>query len=154
MNIQSATIEIKGKEYTFLKPTAASLIDIEDMCYAGGKFSNQTYIDKMLGIVSPDLKAEDFVVSNFEPYKLSSGEVITPKEVSRDDVAQKIDELSANGGKRTDFAKEFLKLCGATDPDLSGLTYDDINGLANNYLTLFDETELSEVVDRIYTFCF
>jgi hypothetical protein len=154
MNIEALKITIREKEYTFLKPSAATLIDLEDSCYEEGKFSGELYMNKMLRLVSPELKAKDFVFENFAPYMLESGETITPKVVSREVITDKIAELTASGGKRTAFSAEFLRLCGAVDPDISQLTYEDINGTANAFTNLFDESELNEVVDRIYTFCF
>jgi len=150
--IESAIFEIKGKEYTCLKPYACDIIDIEDQSYDdSGKFNGYKYASLILRLVTKEVTIDDLVEFNKEPIVLSSGEKIFPQHIEFKDYLNTVYEVER---KRVDAAKRMLNICGIEgDIKIQNFSYKDIMTLAGRYYTLYNSDELDEVVGKITNFC-
>ena len=61
VKIESAKIKLNGKEYTFLKPTAVEIIELQDSCLTTDGTNLLSYANGLLKWVSKDLSIQDFV---------------------------------------------------------------------------------------------
>ena len=150
--LPSAEIKLGGKDYKFIKPKAVELIDIEDSCFTESGVDNIKYYSSVLGLVSKELKIDDFVKYNKQVVNLSSGEEFAIPEIGYEAWSKsgaEMDKLS-----RTKLAQLALK-AGVPDGEvtLDNFKYDDINGLAEGYMSLYDDSELQDAVSRIISFC-
>ncbi len=151
--IEKSTIQILGKEYTFLKPYACDLIDIEDSCISKDGFNEIEYMKKILKLVDNTIELEDLVKFNGCEVKLSTGETIKVDDIGYFNYKERSSKIKKK--TRTNFCKELLKINGVEgNIMLNCFTYDDVNDLANAYFELYDDSELLEVVGKITDFCF
>ncbi|MGL5595138.1 MAG: hypothetical protein ACRDDH_14500 [Cetobacterium sp.] len=150
--IEKATVTIKGKEYSFLKPTFVELMRIEDKAITQENVGGDFYNNEMLKLVSRDLKADDLVEFKGEPIILSSGEKLSIPKIGYGEWQKAIGTLKEFS--RPDLATMALRATGVQGQiTFSGFTYSDVDALAMAFFTLYDATELREVVDKISTFC-
>lgn len=152
--IEQANIKIGGEEYLFLKPLAKDLIMVEDNSIGEDfKMDEFKYLTGLLNLVSPKIDINDLVKKNINPVKLSSGEEITPNDITYkqyNDIVKTIPNIRS----RNEVAKAFLALCGVEgDISLDNFTYNDINDLAIAFKDVFDTSELDEVMAKIVNFC-
>ncbi|MGL5717428.1 MAG: hypothetical protein ACRCX7_11085 [Cetobacterium sp.] len=154
VKIEKSAITIKGKEYSFLKPTAVELIEIEDKCFKpDGTMDTALYNELMIGLISKTIKIGDLVEFNSQEVELSTGDKLTLPEVG---YAKWLSNLEEMGGfSRIKLAKTAVASTGVSgEINLSGFKYQDIDALAMAYFTLYDTSELKRVVDEVATFCF
>lgn len=151
--IEKATITIRDKEYSFLKPTAVDIIEIEDKNMdSSGSLNIVAYNKDLLSLVSRDLKADDFVKFNKQEIEMSNGETIILPEIGYERWAKEVVEIGAFS--RAKLAKRALAATGLTgDISLAEFKYNDIDGLALAFFTMYDSEELQDVVKQINTFC-
>lgn len=154
MKIEKCTINIKGKEYNFLKPTAVDLIEIEDKCLRpDGTIDGVLYNELMLGLVSRTLNIEDLVTFVPQDVELSDGNILSIPQIPYKQWA----EILAGIGSfsRIKLAKAAVASTGVSgEITLEGFKYDDINSLAMVFFGLYETDELRGVVEEISTFCF
>ena len=152
--INKGTLTIKGKEYNFLKPKAFRLIAIEDAAYETGEFDVNVYNQAILNIVDRKLKAEDFIVKNFEPVDLGDGNVVSVREtVTYDDFIKKVQEIGKPS--RLKYAEAYLRFAGFEGENiLDNFGYEELNTLAEAFVELFDISELNETIEMIVEYCF
>lgn len=152
--IEQANIKIGGEEYSFLKPLAKDLIMVEDNSIGEDfKMDEFKYLTGLLNLVSPKIDINDLVKKNINPVKLSSGEEITPNDITYKQY-NGIVKTIPNIRSRNEVAKAFLALCGVEgDISLDNFTYNDINDLAIAFKDVFDTSELDEVMAKIVNFC-
>lgn len=155
LKIEKATINIKGKDYNFLKPTAVDLIEIEDKCFKGdGTLDRSLYQESILGLVSKKISVEDLVeFSKDNEVELSSGDKLSIPEIGYSKWIKTIEAIGEFS--RVKLAKTAIASTGVSgEINLSGFKYEDIDQLAMAYFTLYDTAELTKAVDEIATFCF
>ncbi|MGL5712746.1 MAG: hypothetical protein ACRCX2_06985 [Paraclostridium sp.] len=151
--LEKATINIQGKEYNFIKPYACDFIDIEDHSYEEEGFNEVKFKTLLLRLVSQKIKIDDLVKIRVEDITLSSGDVIRLNPIGYESYKKIVNEIKKFS--RTSMAKEALKCAGvAGNITLNGFKYEDISALADAFYTMYDDSELDEVVDEIATFCF
>lgn len=151
--IESQTIKIKGTEYTFLKPNAVDMIEIEDRCIgADGAIDEIGYAKRLLELVDRSLKIDDFIKFNGEPVELSSGDKIVIPDTGFDvwnDEVRSIETFS-----RVKLATIALRLSGVKgEISLHEFKYEDIDSLAMRAYTLYDSSELTKLIEKITSFC-
>lgn len=154
MKLEKATIKVKGKEVDFLKPTVIELIEIEDDCMdLNGNIDVLKYNERMISLLGCSYKVEDFVKVKRKDIELSTGEKFTIPEMSYEEWFKKMksfDKLS-----RIQFAKTAIALTGVSgNITLEGFTYDDITNIGLSFATMYDDSELNEVVEQINKTCF
>lgn len=150
--IEKAKIEIRGKEYTFLKPTAVEIIELQDSCFADGVVDTMKYARGLLAMISKDLRVEDFVKFQPKEIELHDGSKFTFPEIPYDKWSEQI----ASQGKfsRVAMAKLALASSGVEgNITLQGMNYNDIHNLAMGYFELYDDSDLKEITDKIENFC-
>ena len=150
--IEKETITIKGKDYTFLKPTAVEIIELQDSCFSEGKIDVIKYARGLLGMISKELKVEDFVKFNPKEVELHDGSKFTFPEIPYEKWAEEI----AKQGKfsRAAMAKIALASSGVEgNITLQGMNYNDIHNLAMGYFELYDDSDLKEITNTIENFC-
>ena len=153
VKIESAKIKLNGKEYTFLKPTAVEIIELQDSCLTTDGTNLLSYANGLLKWVSNDLSIQDFVKYNKKEVKLTNGEVLILPEIKYEDWFNSISKYPTFS--RVNYAKEALKSLGVEGKiDLSNYSYDDISGLGLAYVELYDDSELKKVIEQIENCCF
>ena len=143
--LNTLELTIKGKEYKILKPKPVFMIELQDK-YAkpDGSFDSAGYIKSVLELVDRELTVEDLVTFRPEALELDSGAVLKPYELGYDKWTTAISTLGATQN-RVKACKMFLECCGS-DIDIDDLSFDDINACSGHFYTLYDESELNEVV--------
>ena len=154
IKLEKGTIVIKGKKYAFLKPTAVDLIEIEDSCIGkDGSIDTSNYNQKMLGLVSKDLKVDDLIEYIPQTVSLSDG---TQLCVPKIDYNKWLNiGMATEGFSRVKMAKHVVASTGVSgEISLDNFSYEDIDSLAKAFYNMYDSSELNRVVDEISTFCF
>lgn len=153
VKIESANIELKGKTYTFLKPTAVEVIELQDNCLTTNGTDILKYATGLLKWVSKDLSIQDFVTYNKKTIELSNGETLILPEIKYEDWFNSISKYP--NFSRVSYAKEALKSLGVEgNIDLSCYSYDDISNLGIAYIELYDDSELKGVIEQLENSCF
>lgn len=149
--IEKATINIKGKEYAFLKPAPIDIVEIERKSFIDGKFNNSIYEDALLSIVSKEIKKDDLVAFNGQEIELSSGEKLIPQQIPFHQYEKMVENVQSD--TVTKSIGNYLTICGNTKLDIRALTKDDVYNLYTAYIELYDRKELDEVLDKLNSFC-
>lgn len=150
IEIQKLVINVKGKDYTILKPYPITIANIEKKAYVGGSFDIGRYEDGLLRLVSKDLKKEDLVKFTPTVVELDNGVVLTPCDISYKQYESMI-KTFANDDMTT-IVKNYFAICGNTVTKPEELTSDDIDNILDAYISLYDKTELNEVLDQLQSF--
>lgn len=154
MKLEKAIVKIKGQDVTFLKPTVVELINIEDECFdANGNIDKIKYDKAILGLVNASYRVEDFVKRVDEKIELSTKETFSLPEISYEEWMVRLKALPKIN--RVALTKLALGLSGVSgEITLEGFTYEDITNIGYAFLTMYDDSELNEVVDAIASTCF
>ena len=153
IKIESAKIKLNGKEYTFLKPTAVEVIELQDSCLTTDGTDVLKYANGLLKWISKDLSIQEFVQYNKKEVELTNGETLILPEMKYEEWFSSISKYTSFS--RVNYAKEALKSLGVEgNIDLSNYSYDDISGLGLAYIELYDDSELKKVIEQIEDCCF
>lgn len=154
MNLETCKINIEGKDYTYLKPTAVELIEIEDKCLtADGGINEVLYAESILRLVSAKLSINDLVKFNNEEIELTSGDKFSIPEIPFKDWDASIKEIGRFS--RVEMAKLAIKSTGVSgEIKLDGFKYQDIDAMAHLYFSLYDTSVLKSVIDEVTEKCF
>ncbi|MGL5050485.1 MAG: hypothetical protein ACRC6E_07625 [Fusobacteriaceae bacterium] len=154
MKIEKATIKIKGKNYTFLKPRAVDMIELEDKAIGtNGEMDFEIYSSEMIKLVAPGLTVDGLV--DFVPQEivLSSGDKIVLPEIGF--TKWKAEMTKIGKFSRASLAKNALAISGVSGTiSLDDFKYADIDALATGFFKLYDSTELNAVIEEISNSCF
>lgn len=149
--IEKVTIKIKEKEYSFLKPAAIDIVEIERKSFANGKFNSFIYEDCLLSIVSKDINKESLVKFNGSDIELSSGVILTPQQISFKQYEKMTENVQSDNMSQS--IGNYLKICGNEKIDIRSLTKEDIYKIYDAYVTLYDRSELDDVLEKLNSFC-
>jgi len=151
--IEKAKVMIKGEEYIFIKPYACDLIEIEDECMSRDGFDEFLFNKLVLRLVSAKIDINELVEFNEREVELSSGDKILTKDVGYEKYKKGYKSLEKRG--RVSYCKELLKINGVNGAiDLKSFTYEDITKLAEAYVDMYNDSELTEVIETVSGFCF
>lgn len=149
--IEKVTIKIKEKEYSFLKPAAIDIVEIERKSFVDGKFNSFIYEDCLLAIVSKDINKESLVKFNGDSIELSSGVVLNPQQISFKQYEKMTENIQSDNMSQS--IGNYLKICGNEKIDIRSLTKEDIYKIYEAYVTLYDRSELDDVLEKLNSFC-
>lgn len=151
MNLEKMSITICGKEYTFLRPMAIQMVEMERKSMIDGEFNMSAYEKQLLEMVSKSIKKEDLVKFVGSDITLSSGVVLSPKQISLEQYETLVDGLATRPVVNT--VEDFMSMCGQSKYDISSLTKDDVYAILDACATLYDRTELDIVIEKLNSFC-
>ena len=151
MSLEKVNITICGKEYSFLKPMAINMVEIERKSIVNGEFNVSAYEDQLLAMVSKFIKKEDLVKYNGAEVKLSSGETLSAKKISVKQYEDLVGGLATRPIAKT--VEDFMSMCGQPKYDVSKLTKDDVYNILDACSNIYDRTELDNVIEKLSSFC-
>lgn len=149
--IEKVTIKIKEKEYSFLKPAAIDIVEIERKSFVDGKFNYFIYEDCLLGMVSKEINKDTLVKFNGDSIELSSGVVLSPQQISFKQYEKMTENVQSENMSQS--IGNYLKICGNEKIDIRSLTKEDIYKIYEAYVTLYDRSELDNILEELNSFC-
>lgn len=153
MALEKLEIRVKGKDYVCLKPFPITLMQIEADCTKDdGTLNYLKWIESMLKLISKDIDIEDLVKYNDSEITLSNQSVLKPSQITYRQYYIDYDKLNNGIKDIRGVVNTYLRYCGVTGYDLDTLTYDDLVNIVRAYSEMFDESELTEVVEVFSTF--